>query len=136
MDKNTVVIAIDHGWSNMKTVHETFTSGIREITTEPALYMEEHPRMSYEKPVSATLMVEEYFVEAVETEFRITSKIKTQEHLFRIRIISTKTPICNWLINLTEHIKIETTSDPTIIDQLCQKAQCIIENYQKTSKIT
>ena len=31
MDKNTVVIAIDHGWSNMKTVHETFTSGIREI---------------------------------------------------------------------------------------------------------
>ena len=30
MDKNTVVIAIDHGWSNMKTVHETFTSGIRE----------------------------------------------------------------------------------------------------------
>lgn len=136
MDKNTVVIAIDHGWSNMKTVHETFTSGIREITTEPALYMEEHPRMSYEKPVSATLMVEEYFVEAVETEFRITSKIKTQEHLFRIRIISTKTAICNWLINLTEHIKIETTSDPTIIDQLCQKAQCIIENYQKTSKIT
>ncbi len=38
MDKNTVVIAIDHGWSNMKTVHETFTSGIREITTEPALF--------------------------------------------------------------------------------------------------
>ena len=98
--------------------------------------MEEHPRMSYEKPVSATLMVEEYLVEAVETEFRITSKIKTQEHLFRIRIISTKTAICNWIINLTEHIKIETTSDPTIIEQLCQKAQCIIENYQKTNKIT
>ena len=31
MDKNTVVIAIDHGWSNMKTVHETFTSGKRAI---------------------------------------------------------------------------------------------------------
>ena len=107
-----------------------------DASLEIARYMEEHPRMSYEKPVSATLMVEEYFVEAVETEFRITSKIKTQEHLFRIRIISTKTAICNWLINLTEHIKIETTSDPTIIDQLCQKAQCIIENYQKTNKIT
>lgn len=92
--------------------------------------------MSYEKPVSATLMVEEYLVEAVETEFRTTSKIKTQEHLFRIRIIFTKTAICNWIINLSEHIKIETTSDPTIIDQLCQKAQCIIENYQKTNKIT
>lgn len=99
-------------------------------------YMEEHPRMSYEKPVSATLMVEEYLVEAVETEFRTTSKIKTQEHLFRIRIISTKTAICNWIINLSEHIKIETTSDPSIIDQLCQKAQCIIENYQKINKIT
>ena len=103
---------------------------------EISRYMEEHPRMSYEKPVSATLMVEEYLVEAVETEFRTTSKIKTQEHLFRIRIISTKTAICNWIINLSEHIKIETTSDPTIIDQLCQKAQCIIENYQKTNKIT
>lgn len=103
---------------------------------EISRYMEEHPRMSYEKPVSATLMVEEYLVEAVETEFRTTSKIKTQEHLFRIRIIFTKTAICNWIINLSEHIKIETTSDPTIIDQLCQKAQCIIENYQKTNKIT
>ncbi len=47
-------------------------------------YMKEHPRMSYEKPVSATLMVEEYLVEAVEMEFRITSKTKTQEHLFRM----------------------------------------------------
>ena len=35
MDKSTIVIGIDHGWANMKTVSHLFTSG---ITTEPALY--------------------------------------------------------------------------------------------------
>lgn len=38
MDKNTIVIGIDHGWANMKTVNHLFTSGVKEITTEPALY--------------------------------------------------------------------------------------------------
>ena len=38
MDKNTIVIGIDHGWANMKTVSHLFTSGVKEITTEPALY--------------------------------------------------------------------------------------------------
>ena len=36
MDKSTIVIGIDHGWSGMKTVHEVFTSGCKEISTEPA----------------------------------------------------------------------------------------------------
>ncbi|MCI8563954.1 MAG: plasmid segregation actin-type ATPase ParM, partial [Lachnospiraceae bacterium] len=34
MDKNTIVIGIDHGWANMKTVSHLFTSGVKEITTE------------------------------------------------------------------------------------------------------
>lgn len=38
MDKNTIVIGIDHGWANMKTASYLFTSGVKEITTEPALY--------------------------------------------------------------------------------------------------
>ena len=39
MDKNTIVIGIDHGWSQMKTANaDVFTSGVREITTEPALF--------------------------------------------------------------------------------------------------
>lgn len=38
MDKNTIVIGIDHGWSQMKTAGSVFTSGVREITTEPALF--------------------------------------------------------------------------------------------------
>ena len=38
MDKNTIVIGIDHGWANMKTTSHLFTSGVKEITTEPALY--------------------------------------------------------------------------------------------------
>lgn len=39
MDKNTIAIAIDHGWSQMKTVNtEVFTTGVKEITTKPAIY--------------------------------------------------------------------------------------------------
>lgn len=38
MDKHIEVIGIDHGWSNMKTVSKVFTTGIKEITTEPAFY--------------------------------------------------------------------------------------------------
>ena len=38
MDKNTIVIGVDHGWANMKTAGSVFTSGIKEITTTPALY--------------------------------------------------------------------------------------------------
>lgn len=32
---NIEAIGIDHGWFGMKTVHEVFTSGCREISTEP-----------------------------------------------------------------------------------------------------
>ena len=32
------VVAIDHGWSSCKTPNDIFTSGVREITTEPAYF--------------------------------------------------------------------------------------------------
>ena len=35
MDKHIEVIGIDHGWSGMKTVSQVFTTGVKEITTEP-----------------------------------------------------------------------------------------------------
>ena len=38
MDKHIEVIGIDHGWSGMKTVSQVFTTGVKEITTEPAFY--------------------------------------------------------------------------------------------------
>ena len=38
MDKHIEVIGIDHGWSNMKTVSQIFTTGVKEITTEPAFF--------------------------------------------------------------------------------------------------
>ncbi len=37
-NNNIEVIGIDHGWANMKSSNEIFVSGIKEITTEPALY--------------------------------------------------------------------------------------------------
>ena len=37
-DKKIEIIGIDHGWSNMKTISSIFTSGVKEITTEPALF--------------------------------------------------------------------------------------------------
>lgn len=38
MDKHIEVVGVDHGWSGMKTVSQVFTTGVKEITTEPAFY--------------------------------------------------------------------------------------------------
>jgi plasmid segregation protein ParM len=38
MNNRLEVIGIDHGWSMMKTVSEVFVTGVREITSVPALY--------------------------------------------------------------------------------------------------
>lgn len=38
MDHHIEVIGIDHGWSGMKSVSSIFTSGVKEITTEPAFF--------------------------------------------------------------------------------------------------
>ena len=39
MEDNVEVIGIDHGWSQMKTCNApVFSSGVREILTEPAFY--------------------------------------------------------------------------------------------------
>lgn len=39
MEKNTIAIGIDHGWSQMKVVNaDVFTTGVKEITTTPALF--------------------------------------------------------------------------------------------------
>lgn len=38
MDRHIEVIGIDHGWSNMKTVSSVFTTGVKEVTTEPAFF--------------------------------------------------------------------------------------------------
>lgn len=38
MDKHIEVIGIDHGWSKIKTVSEVFTTGVKEISTEPAFF--------------------------------------------------------------------------------------------------
>jgi plasmid segregation protein ParM len=37
MNKPLEVIGIDHGWSQMKTKNHVFTSGVKEIKSEPAL---------------------------------------------------------------------------------------------------
>lgn len=38
MERHIEVIGIDHGWSNIKTITQIFTTGVKEITTEPAFY--------------------------------------------------------------------------------------------------
>lgn len=37
MDDNIEIIGIDHGWSSVKTAHTVIVSGVKEMTTEPAL---------------------------------------------------------------------------------------------------
>ena len=38
MNSKLEVIGIDHGWSMMKTVTQVFVTGVKEITTAPALF--------------------------------------------------------------------------------------------------
>ena len=38
MNNKIEVIDIDHGWSNIKTSSQIFVTGVKEITTEPALF--------------------------------------------------------------------------------------------------
>ena len=38
LDRHIEVIGIDHGWSGTKTVSQVFTTGVKEITTEPAFF--------------------------------------------------------------------------------------------------
>ncbi len=38
MNNKIEVIGIDHGWSNIKTATQVFVNGVKEITTEAALY--------------------------------------------------------------------------------------------------
>ena len=35
---NIEIIGIDHGWSQMKTISQVFVTGVKEITTTPALF--------------------------------------------------------------------------------------------------
>ena len=39
MNNKLEVIGIDHGWSMMKTVTQVFVTGVKEITTTPALLL-------------------------------------------------------------------------------------------------
>ena len=38
IDTRIEVLGIDHGWSMMKSISEVFVTGIKAITTIPALY--------------------------------------------------------------------------------------------------
>lgn len=38
MDKHIEVIGVAHGWSGMKRVSQVFTTGVKEITTEPVFF--------------------------------------------------------------------------------------------------
>ena len=36
--ENIEIIGVDHGWTQMKTVHTVFSSCVEEILSEPAFY--------------------------------------------------------------------------------------------------
>ena len=38
MNNKLEVIGIDHGWAMMKTISQVFVTGVKEITTTPALF--------------------------------------------------------------------------------------------------
>ena len=94
-------------------------------------YMEEHPRMSFDKTISVTMLVSPEIMEAVNTEFCVKAAWWIPEKTkYRVRIISTKNAICNWVINVTDQIVIESSSDKSIFDVLCNRATSIMNVYR------
>lgn len=94
-------------------------------------YMEEHPRMSFDKTISVTMLVSDRIIEAVKTEFCVKSMSWiSAEEKYRVRVISTKTAVCNWVINVTDQIIIESSSDESIFEVLRERAMSIMEEYQ------
>lgn len=94
-------------------------------------YMEEHPRMSFDKTISVTMLVSPEIMEAVRTEFCVKAAWWIPEKTkYRVRIVSTKNAICNWVINVTDHIIIESSSDKSIFDVLCNRATSIMNVYR------
>lgn len=92
-------------------------------------YMEEHPRMSFEKPVDVTLLVEAQMLDAVEEEFHLVRAPEMKDGKYMVRIRSSKSSICNWIINVTEYIKIEYVSDKSVIELLLNRANQVIDTY-------
>ncbi len=94
-------------------------------------YMEEHPRMSFDKTISVTMLVSDRIIEAVKTEFCVKSMSWiSAEEKYRVRVISTKTAVCNWVINVTNQIIIESSSDESIFEVLRERAMSIMEEYR------
>ena len=38
MEKRLEIIAIDHGWSNIKTVNTVFSTAVNQIANEPGIF--------------------------------------------------------------------------------------------------
>ena len=56
MNNKLEVIGIDHGWSMMKTISQVFVTGVKEITTTPALFGDVLEHNAWEKQ---KLMIDE-----------------------------------------------------------------------------
>ena len=80
---------------------------------------------------SVTMLVSPEIMEAVRTEFCVKAAWWIPEKTkYRVRIVSTKNAICNWVINVTDHIIIESSSDKSIFDVLCNRATSIMNVYR------
>lgn len=55
---------------------------------------------------------------------------KIDENDYRVRIVTTRSALCNWIINVTDKIRIEDSSDHYIYNILVERANMIIENYK------
>lgn len=96
-----------------------------------ARYLKEHPRMSCECTLHACLLVSAPMLEAVQAEFyEYALPQKIDENDYRVRIVTTRSALCNWIINVTDKIRIEDSSDHYIYNILVERANMIIENYK------
>lgn len=95
------------------------------------IYFRQHPRMSYGEVVRVTLLSGADIMDAIQEEFYVDTVTCCPCGKKMITISSTKTAVCNWIINVTEDVKVLDDHGSGVVDELCARAKRLLRLYEK-----
>lgn len=113
-------IAIDQiGWNR----HRPFNISV---------YMKEHPRMYWGRPVRLALLVDKEMLDAVSQEFNIVRmRFRLESQKYHVCISTPPLAAVNWVINTPDTVKIIDDNGSGVIDMLRSKARDLLEVYEE-----
>lgn len=124
LDRMNAVRVLESGSTKIEDLQE-----LDDIIFDVERYIMQHPRMSTGKIVTANLIVERNYIEAVQAEFFVEMIQPYNQSYYQVRIRSTRTAICNWVINMPGKVIVENDYGGGVIDLLCEKAKEVLSIY-------